>query len=174
VSGALLPGLLAAGSLLVAAGVAKLRRPATAARFLASLGLRAPYLLVCVGALLEVMAGGALLLWPRAAAAGMALLFLLFALLVAAQLRRPASVPCGCVGARAMPLSGGHLCLNLVGLLLCAAAVAAPPPSYVAILAADPPAAAAAGVAGVVVAFLATSALELFPQTMRAWGGVEA
>jgi hypothetical protein len=172
--GILLPTVLAAGVLLVAAGVGKLRRPAAAATFLDSLGFPAPFLFARVGALVEIAAAGAVLFRPRAAAGAMAVLFLFFAVLVGVQLRRRTEVPCGCLGARTTPASRWHLGLNLVGSVLCAAAVAVPPSSYSTLMRADPATAVVTGLAAASLAFLASPALELLPQTLGAWRGAEA
>lgn len=171
---AVLPALLAAAALLVLAGVAKLRQPAEAAASLGSLGLPASPALVRAGSLLEVAAGGAALLWPRAAAAAIALLYLTFTLLVTVQLRRGGRVPCGCLGAASIPPSRVHLCLNAGCLAVALAAVAAPPTSVVALAAASPLAAAVALLAGVAVASLGAAATKLFPETMGAWQGAQA
>jgi hypothetical protein len=170
---ALLPALLAAAALLVLAGAAKLRQPAEAVAFLASLGLPAPLLLVRASSLLEVAAGGAALVRPRAAAAAIGLLYAVFAALVTVQLRQPASVPCGCLGAATIPPSRVHLALNLGCLAVAAAVVAAGPTSLLALAAANPLAAAVALLVGVAVAILATAATRLFPETMWAWRGAE-
>ena len=168
---ALLPALLAAAALLVLAGAAKLRHPAEAAAFLASVGLPAPLLLVRASSLVEVGAGGAAPVWPSEAAAVMALLYLVFTVLVTVQLQRPESVLCGCLGADTPPPSHVQLCLNVGCLAVCAAAAGAGPASLPALAAANPLAAAAALVVGVAVALLAAAATRLFPETLGAWQG---
>ena len=170
---ALLPGLLAVAALLVLAGAAKLRQPAAAAAFLGSVGLPATLLLVRASALLEVAAGGAALVRPRAAAAAIALLFAVFTVLVAVQLRQPGSVPCGCLGAATAPPSRVHLSLNVSCLAVSVAAVAAGPASLPTLAAANPLAAALALLVGITVALLAAAATRLFPETMGAWQGAE-
>jgi hypothetical protein len=171
---ALLPALLAAALLLVLAGAVKLRRPAPAVDFLAALGLPAPRLLVAAGAVLELAAGSSALVWPRTAAAGIALLFAAFAGLTALQLRRGVSVSCGCFGARTIPPSRVHLSLNLLGAAVGCAAAAAPPPAFASLAASSPSAAAIAGFAAAAVALLAGAAVMLFPETMGAWRGAGA
>jgi Methylamine utilisation protein MauE len=168
---ALLPPLLAVAALLVLAGAAKLRHPAEATAFLASVGLPAPLLLVRASSLLEVGAGGAALVRPSEAAAVMALLYLVFTALVTVQLRQTESVPCGCLGPETIPPSRVHLCLNVSCLAVCVAAVAAGPPSLLALAAANPLVATVALVAGVTVALLAAAATRLFPETLSAWQG---
>jgi hypothetical protein len=175
VSGAaLLPGLLAAGALLVWAGMLKLRQPGTAAAFLASFGLPAPRLLVRAGALLEIAAGGAAPFHPQLSAVAIALLYALFALLVAVELRQQTGVPCGCLGADSGPASRVHLALNLLCAALAGVAAVVPPPAYSSLAASDPLAALSAGFVAISVAVLAVAAVSLLPVTMGAWGGAEA
>ena len=169
----LMPGLLTAGALFVWAGLVKLRRPGTAEVFLASLGVPAPRLFVRAGALLELAAGGGVLFRPQLAAVAVALLYALFAVLVAIQLRQQTGVPCGCLGADTGPASHFHLALNLVCVALAGAAALAPPPAYPSLAASDPFAAATVGFVAVSVALLAVAAVNLLPVTMGAWRGAE-
>lgn len=170
-SGALLPWLLAAALLLVLAGGVKLREPSAAASFLGALGLPASRLLVCAAALAEIAAGGSALVWPRPAAAAIALLYGLFAALVTLQLRRGISVSCGCLGARTIPPSRVHLAANLLCAAIGGAAVAAPPPAFAHVAASTPSAAALTAFAAAASALLAAAAVTLFPATMGAWRG---
>jgi uncharacterized membrane protein YphA (DoxX/SURF4 family) len=170
---ALQPALIAAAALLVLAGVAKLRQPADATTFLGSLGLPAPILLVPASSLLEVGSGGAVLVWPRVAAAAMALLYLVFTVLVTVQRQQSETFSCGCFGADRAPVSRVHLYLNVSCLVVSLAAVAAGPASFLALAAANPLPAVVALVVGVAVALLAAAATTLFPETMGAWRGAQ-
>jgi hypothetical protein len=174
VSGALLPFLLAAGLLLVLAGLVKLREPTAAAGFLGALGLPASRLLVGLGAFVEIAAGASALVWPRPAAAAIAVLYGLFAVLVTIQLRSGISVSCGCFGARTIPPSRVHLWLNLVCLAIACLAVAAPPPAFASVATAAPSAAAVAAIAASATALLSAAAVTLFPATLAAWQGGRA
>jgi uncharacterized membrane protein YphA (DoxX/SURF4 family) len=171
---ALLPALLAAAFVLLWSGVGKLRQPAAAAEFLRSMRLPFPYVLVRAAAVAEIAVGGAVLFWPRAAATGMAVLYSVFAVVVAAQLRQPTGRPCGCFGADTSPPSHTHLGLNLICLLLGVAAVVAPPPSFWTLAPTTPFAASLAGLVAVAVAVLGVAAVQLLPGTMGAWRGAGA
>jgi hypothetical protein len=169
VSDALLAWLLAPALLLVLGGVVKLREPAAAASFLGSLGLPASRALVCAGALVETAAGVAALVWPRPAAAAIAVLYGLFVVLVTLQLRRGVGVSCGCFGARTIPPSRVHLALNLLCAGIACAALAAPPPAFASVASSTPSAAALAAFAAAATALLAAAAVTLFPATLGAW-----
>lgn len=173
-SGALLPWLLAAALLLVLAGAVKLREPAAAASFLGALGLPASRLLVGGGAVAEIAAGASALVWPRPAAAAIALLYGLFAVLVTLQLRRGISVSCGCFGARTIPPSRVHLWLDLLCLAIACLSIAVPPPAFATVASATPSAAVLAALAASATALLAAAAVTLFPATLGAWQGGRA
>ena len=173
-SGALLPWLLAVALLLVLAGAVKLREPADAASFLGALGLPPSRLLVGAAAVVEIAAGGSALVWPRAAAVAIALLYGIFTALVTVQLRRGVAVSCGCLGARTIPPSRVHLTANVLCAVIACAAVADPPPAFATVAASTPSAAALAAFAGAASALLAAAALTLFPATMGAWRGGRA
>jgi Methylamine utilisation protein MauE len=171
---ALLPGLLAAGALLMWAGLVKLRQPGPAATFLDSLRLPAPRLLVRGGALLEIAAGGAAVFRPEIAAVAIALLYAAFAALVSLQLRRQTGVPCGCLGADTGPASRVHLALDLACMTLAGTAALLPPPAYPTLAASEPLAAASAGFAAIGAALLGVAAVNLLPSTLGAWRGAAA
>lgn len=156
------------------AGLVKLRHPAVAGTFLASLGLPAPRLLVRAGALLEAAAGGAVVFRPQVAAVAVALLYAVFAALVTLQLRQQIGVPCGCFGADSGPASRVHVVLNLGCVALAGVAAVVPPPAYPALAVSQPLAAASAGFVAISVALLAVAAVNLLPATMGAWRGAEA
>lgn len=170
-SAALLPGLLAGAGVLVIAGAMKLAQPAAAADFLASLGLPRSRLLVHAGALVEIGVGAAALRWPGPDAAAVAVLFSVFAGVVALQLRRGGPVPCGCLGSRELQPSRVHLVLNLACAALAAAAAAVPPPAYSTLAARTPAEAAVALFAALATAVLAQAGLVLLPPTLGAWAG---
>lgn len=167
----LLPALLATAAILVVAGCAKLTQPSAAATFLRTFGVPEANVVVRVGALLEIAAGVAALHWTREAGMAIALLFAVFALVVAAQLRRQGDVPCGCLGAREIPPSRVHLALNLACAVAGLAAALAPPPALTSLVETDPASAIVAAFAAVVTALLAQSALVLLPPTLGAWSG---
>lgn len=109
--------LLAAAALLVLAGVAKVRRPAPTGLAMARLGLpgsdrvvRALGALEVLAALVATMIGG----W---AALPVAVLYLGFALVSMAQLRRAAATgeaaDCGCFGDQSAPLGWSHVAVDV-------------------------------------------------------------
>ena len=108
---------LAAALLLVAAGLAKVRRPADTAIALRRAGLRVPDGLVRAGAGAEVAAGCWAFTSGRLAAGAVALSYLGFAGFVALALRRGSPVSsCGCFGSgdkADSPPTVSHVVLNL-------------------------------------------------------------
>lgn len=170
-SAVLLPGLLAGAGVLVMAGAIKLAQPGAAADFLGSLGLPGSTALVRAGALLEIGVGAAAFRWPAPGAAAVAVLFSTFAVVVALQLRRGGSVPCGCLGSRELQPSRVHLALNVTCAAVAAAAAAVPPPAYSTLAARAPAQAAIALFAALATALLAQAGLVLLPPTLGAWAG---
>ena len=118
--------LVVAALLLVAAGAAKLRRPAPTGLALARLGLPGADPLVRMLGAVEVAAAGLALLVGGTAAVPVALLYAGFAAFTAAQVRRAAatgeSADCGCFGEADAPVGWTHVVVNV---LLAATAVAA-------------------------------------------------
>jgi hypothetical protein len=105
---------LAAALLLVAAGLAKVRRPADTSIALRRAGLPLPEWAVRAGAGAEVAAGCWALTSGRAAAGLVALSYLGFAGFVALALRRGSPVSsCGCFGKPDSPPTVSHVVLNL-------------------------------------------------------------
>ncbi len=173
-SAVLLPALLADAGILALAGVAKLARPAAAAEFLGSFGLPRSTTLVRVGALVELAAAAVVLVRPGPAAAAIAVLFSVFALATAWQLRRGSDVPCGCFGSSESPSTRAHLVLNLAGAAVALAAAVVPPPAVSALVSTAPGEAAVALFAALATALLAQTGLALLPPTLGAWAGDRA
>ena len=169
----LLAPLLAAAAILVLAGAAKLREPGPAVRFASTLGVPLPGVCVRLAAIAEIVVGVGACFRPRPAALAVALLFSLFTVLAARQLRRGDGLPCGCLGAREVVPSRFHLWLN--GTCACVGFVAAlaPPPAFVTYAAAQPLSAVVVGLAAVGVALLCQAGLVYAP-TLGAWQGGRA
>jgi len=105
---------LAAALLLVAAGLAKMRRPADTAIALRRAGLPVPDWVVRAGAGAEVAAGCWAFTSSRAAALLVAVSYLGFAGFVVLALRRGSPVSsCGCFGRADSPPTVSHVVLNL-------------------------------------------------------------
>jgi hypothetical protein len=164
----LLPALLAAAVLLVASGLAKLRDPRPAVAALRTLGLPATAVAVPVAALLELAAGAACIAAPRTAALA-GVLYLVFALVIAAQLARGSTASCGCLGSADLPPSPVHVVVDLVLAAVAFAAAASPPPSVVALLGAHPAASVVVVAAALTAAFLLASAASLLPGAFTAY-----
>lgn len=169
----LLPPLLAAAAVLVLAGAAKLREPAPATRFAATLGVPLPGVFVRAAALVEIVVGLGALWRPRPAAIAIALLFALFTGLAVRQLRRGDGLPCGCLGAREVVPSRFHLWLNGACACIGGLVALAPPPSFTTFAASQPLAAAVVGFVAVVVALLSQAGLVYAP-ALGAWQGGRA
>ncbi len=111
---------LAACVLLVAAGTAKMRRPAGAQAAIAALlgpRLSVPGTAVRAGGALELLLGTAALTTTSAGpAAAVAACYAVFALFVASSLARGATAGCGCFGQAAglVPVGRLHLLVNVV------------------------------------------------------------
>lgn len=165
--------LLAAAAILVLAGAAKLREPGPAIRFASTLGIPGAGVFVRAAAGVEILVGVGALLRPRPAAIAIALLFALFTVLAARQLRRGDSLPCGCLGAREVVPSRFHLWLNGTCAGVGVLAAFAPPPAFVTYAAAQPLSAVVVGLAAVGVALLCQAGLVYAP-TLGAWQGERA
>jgi hypothetical protein len=169
----LLPPLLAAATILVLAGLAKLWQPEPAIRFAATLGVPLPWFFVRVAATVEILLGLGALWRPRPAAIAIALLYALFTGLVARQLLQGGDLPCGCLGAREVVPSRLHLFLN--GACACVGCLAAmvPPPAFATFAAAQPFAAVLVVFAAVAVGLLSQAGLVYAP-AIGAWQGGRA
>lgn len=152
--------------LLMAAGVAKLRRPAAARRTLAAAGLRVPGWTVTAGGAAELAVGAfAVAGGGRAAAFAVAACYAGFATFVALLMGRERNVGCGCFGETAAPLGPLHVVVN-VALAIAALTVA----GAGGLAAAAPPARPALAVLGAAlawVAYLTLVPLPLLLQTVR-------
>jgi len=112
----------AAAVLLLGSGLAKVRRPAPAARLLAVLvGLPKPLVVRLIGALEMAIGAAVLLSGGRAACAALAASYLTFALVAARLTTGPRPAPCGCFGESDTPTRPLQV---VVDALACAAAVA--------------------------------------------------
>jgi hypothetical protein len=152
----------AAALALLPTGLAKLRRPAAAARAMRAVGVPGTEPVARTLGVAEVLAGGAALAFGgRVAAGAVAALYLAFAIFLIRSLRapeRPAS--CGCVGDLDLPPNGFHLGLVLLVCAVAAAGTVAPVPSVPAMFGDAPLDAtvlAAGSVALVYAAFLVVS-----------------
>jgi hypothetical protein len=105
------PFVVAAGGLLVVAGVPKVRDPKPLVRALASVGPTIPTVLARGFAVVEVALGLAAVVAPvRATAAGVAVLYAGFTAFVAVALAKGGVVEsCGCLGRADTPPTLGHV-----------------------------------------------------------------
>jgi len=165
----LLPPLLLAAGLLVVSGAAKLRTPGPATSALRELGVPGAQWAVPAGAAAELAVAAAILVRPRQGAVAASVLFALFALLVAAQLRRGSTRSCGCLGAADTPPSRIHLVLNLLLAVAAAAAALRPPPPLAAELARHPVEATVVALAAATAAWLVAAGLPLVPAALAAY-----
>jgi Methylamine utilisation protein MauE len=131
VNEALLPLLAIAAGVMLLAGLAKLRSPASAQEAISAFGLPPSLTLVralggtevCIGALCLVAPGPIALI-------ALASAYLVFAAAIGARwLRGERQVPCGCFGDSSVPTHLGHLAMNLVCAAVALAALVKPPPS---------------------------------------------
>jgi hypothetical protein len=153
-SAILLPTYLTAALLLGGAGLAKLRRPGTVAA-----ALSVPPSAVRAASLVELAV--AVLMVARPALGGPAgcALYLGFAALVLAQLRRGATRSCGCLGSAELPPSRLHVVAN-VALACCSLAR----PEVAATITT-----AAVGAAAAATAWAIAAGLELLPAAFTAY-----
>ena len=123
----LLPALVVVAVLLVIAGAAKLRNPQLAHAALETAGLPGGIAAVRLAGAVEIAVGAVCIVRPdRVAELGLAALYLIFAVVVARQIRsgsEPGS--CGCLGGIDAPPAWAHVGLNLAATAVgCAAAIA--------------------------------------------------
>src|SRR2546421_283196 len=129
----------AAPVLLIASGAAKLRRPAGASRALVAARLPSGARVVRTLAGAEASIGVAFVLRPApVTAALLAALYVAFAVVLVALLRRPAEAStCGCLGERQTPPSRLHVGMDLIAAaaaiaVATLAATGSAPPSFLA------------------------------------------
>jgi hypothetical protein len=129
----LLPSLLTVAAVLVWAGLAKLRAPATAVGALREAGLPGGRAAVVALAAGEVAVGTACVLAPsRVIAAAVGLMYVAFALFTLRLMRvGRAGSSCGCFGEGGAPAHGGHVALNLLAAGLAGLALIDPPEGLV-------------------------------------------
>ncbi|MDH3426024.1 MAG: hypothetical protein OEM22_05055 [Acidimicrobiia bacterium] len=158
--------LLVVSSLLVVAGVLKLRAPDLAASALSAVRLRGGAAAVRLIALVEVAIGGlGVLFGGRAAASAVAIVYIGFAAFVAVALAKGVNaLACGCFGRSDSPLGPMHLVLNLAGAAIGVAA-AVWPVSGITGITQDPAQGVVVALAAVVAAYLAYLAFAVLPMT---------
>lgn len=160
---------LAAALLLVAAGVAKVHRPADTAIALRRAGLRVPDWLVRAGAGAEVAAGCWAFTSGRLAAGAVAVSYLGFAGFVALALRRGSPVSsCGCFGRADSPPTVSHAVLNLAAAAVAGWAALHAHPGVVTVLRRQPLAGAPLVVLTGAAAYLAYLVMGALPKTLAA------
>jgi hypothetical protein len=166
VNHALLPLLLTAAGLLVASGVAKLRDPLPAASALAELGVPKARSVACVGAVLELLVAGLMVLRPTVGAPIAAAMYVAFAALLVVQLRAGITRSCGCLGSAETPPSRVHVAVDLALAGVCGACAVTPPAPLEAL---THPAGVIVWSAAAVTAWALVAALELLPRTLTAY-----
>jgi hypothetical protein len=157
----------ASAGILVVSGVAKVRSPRPAAESLLAIGVPVGAWMVRVLAVAEIVLGVAAILRPTPAVAfAVASAYVLFAVAASLFLWSPRVRSCGCMGDRAVPPSVLHVVINLAA----AAALTGVDslPSVVATLGWGAPLLVAGSAA---VAYLAASAVSLFPAAYGAYAG---
>jgi uncharacterized membrane protein YphA (DoxX/SURF4 family) len=128
---------LVAAALLLLAGAAKLVSPASTASAMREAGLPGSQLLVRALGTVEVVVGAAaLLVGGRPAAIALAAAYL--GVSAVAWTQRRAGADCGCFGTSETPVSGVHLSVNAVAVLVSVAAVVTVPSDLPAALGAAP------------------------------------
>lgn len=156
-------------AVLVVAGVAKLRAPASAVGALRAAGLRSGRALARAVGAAEVAAGAAALALPSRPALVLAAALYAALACVAVRLLRAADVAsCGCFGADAPP-SRLHVLFDAWAALLMAAAALSPPPSVAALAVRAPLAGAGLVVACAAAAYAVTLVLAHLPQAVAAY-----
>jgi hypothetical protein len=158
-------------TLLVVAGAAKLRWPASTQAVLTATGARIPSPAIRLLAAAEIAIGASAAVRPSAATAALvAVLYGAFAIFALTAMRSAGQVPCGCFGAGLTRVGPVHVALNVAGCATAVAAAVASPPGIRWILGLDFLTAIALGLgtaAAVLAAYLAYTA---FP---AAWAAYE-
>lgn len=169
---ALVPLQAVAAALLVVSAVTTIRDPASFAAALRDLRLPAALPVVLGVALVEGALGLTWLVAPiPVVAAAIAILYVVFAVVVAVQRRLPGVAACGCLGGSAPP-SRLHLLLDVVLAAAAGAGAVTAPPSL-ASLVADQPALALPVLAGIAAAtMLAAYAIRELPDLLAATRGL--
>jgi hypothetical protein len=162
--------LYAAGALLVAAGIVKLRRPRPTAEALAGVGLPSRGAVVWSLGSVEIVVGVGVLLWPAALAAGIALLYACFSGFVTYVIARGLPLrSCGCLGETDTEPSRVHVAVTAIAAAVGLAGALAPPPSVPDLLA-DAPVAGGFFVATVTAAcYLTYLVLVSLPEAFGAY-----
>jgi hypothetical protein len=170
VSEVLAPLVGIAAGLMLVAGVAKLRSPASALEALDALGLPASTALARGVGVIEACLGAVCLIAPgHIGLAALAGAYLVLAVAVSAgRLHGERQAPCGCFGEASTPAQLGHLALNLTCATLAAAAALEPPQSLARILGEGLPALALLAGIGCSV-YLTLALLTLLPESWRAY-----
>jgi uncharacterized protein YjeT (DUF2065 family) len=150
---------LAAGLLLIATGLAKLRTPAATRRAAHALGLRVNDHAVRGFGLGEIAVGAAALIAGGNLAYLVAVYYAVFTVVALRLLRRAPETPCGCLGASSRPVSRAHVVINVAAVFVALASVGTAPLGRIS----DAP------VAGIVLAALAlcTARLALLTFELR-------
>ena len=160
----LLPVYLTAAGLLVASAVAKLRDPGPAVEALAELQLPAGRLVVRVASLLEVCTAVLMVTLPAIGAPLGCALYLVFAIIVLAQLGRGSTRSCGCLGSARLPPTRLHAAVNVVLAACCAAARPDPLGAFD-----NPLIGGVVWLCAATVAWAVAAGLELLPPALRAY-----
>jgi uncharacterized membrane protein YphA (DoxX/SURF4 family) len=156
-------------AVLVVAGVAKLRAPASAAAALHAAGLPSGRLPARAVGAVEMVAGATVLVAPsRPALALAAALYAALAWFAVRLLRAAGVTSCGCFGADAPP-SRVHVLFDAVAALLMAAAALSPPPAVPALAVRAPLAGIGLVVACAAAAYAVTLVLSHLPQAVAAY-----
>lgn len=159
-----------AAGLMLLAGLAKLRSPASAAEALGAFGLPASTALARGLGAIEACLGALCLIAPsRIGLAALAGAYLVLAVALGARRQRgERAAPCGCFGETSAPVHLGHLALNLACAALAAAAVPEPPLGLTRVLGEG--AAGLALLAGIGCSvYLILALLTLLPDSWRAY-----
>jgi len=172
VSGVLAPLVGIAAGLMLVAGVAKLRAPASAFEALAGVGLPASIALAGGVGAIETCLGAVCLIFPSPIGLGtLAGAYLLLAVALSAQWKRgERQAPCGCFGESSAPAHRGHLALNLSCAALAGAAALGPPPGLAWTMGQGLPSLALAGGVACSV-YLIVVGLTLLPDSWRTYQG---
>lgn len=160
----LLPVYLTAAGLLVASAVAKLRDPGPAAEALTELRLPAGRLVVRAAALVELCAATLMVAVPAVGAPLGCALYLVFAIIVLAQLRQGGTRSCGCLGSARMPPTRLHAAVNVLLAVCCAAVRPDPLAGFD-----HPLSSGVVWLSAATAAWAVAAGLELLPPAIRAY-----
>jgi hypothetical protein len=167
----LLPWIGVVCGVLVIAGVAKARSPASARDALSAVGLTVPAPVIRGLGVAEIAAGGGAAVWPTAATCALvAALYAGFTLFVLVSMRAPRGAPCGCFGAAETEVGLLHLALNVIACAIGVAAAIAPPRGIGWMLGRAPLTAAPLALGLAAATFAAYLAFTALPGAWRAYG----